>query len=198
MKKLLALVLVVLSIVGCGTPAPRHVTKDATVRLDFSDGVCSGTVVGRHAILTATHCFEAFDGKLKVNGIAVTVKDKTDDGWDHILIIVDAGFDYWATKGAEPRQQEDVFVFGNPGGHTDWYRRGYVVGADADNSGHPITIYDLNGFYGDSGSGIFAGDGSLIGVVSLVAFESHFGVSLKMMASYALHFTPAQWAKASA
>ena len=198
MNKLLALMLVVLSVVGCGTPAPRHAVKDAAVRLDFSDGVCSGTIVGRHTVLTATHCFEGFDGKLSISGRAVTVKDKADDGWDHTLIVVDASFDYWASHGAEPRQQENVFVFGNPGGHADWYRRGYVVGTDADNDGRPVTIYDLNGFYGDSGSGVFADDGSVVGVISLVAFQSRFGVPLKMMASYALHFTPEQWAKAGA
>lgn len=195
MNKLLVLLLVVLSLIGCGAPAPNHVAKDAAVRLDFTDGVCSGTIVGPHAILTATHCFEGFDGQLAIDGNAVQVQEHIEDGWDHILVIVDATYDYWASRGADPEQQENIFLFGNPAGHRDWYRRGYVVGADADDNGYPVVIYDLNGFYGDSGSGIFAEDGSLIGVISLVAFQSRYGVPLKTMASYALHFTPEQWAK---
>lgn len=198
MKKLLVLLLVVLSLIGCGAPAPHHGVKDVAVKLSFTDGTCSGTIVGPHAILTAAHCFEGFDGQMAVNGRAVQIRDHVEDGWDHILVIVNADYGYWASRGAEPEQTESVFLFGNPAGHNDWFRRGYVVGVDADDDGHPVMIYDLNGFYGDSGSGVFADDGSLVGVISLVAFQSHYGVPLKMMASYALHFTPEQWAKVKA
>lgn len=55
------LVLIAALGVGCATPSRRDVLRDAhgkTLRLEMvGGGICSGTAVGPHLVLTATHCF---------------------------------------------------------------------------------------------------------------------------------------------
>lgn len=197
MKKLLALLLVVLSLVGCEAPATRHATKDAAVRIELVGlGTCSGTIIGPHAILSAAHCF-GNQVPIKVNGVLVKVVKQMDDDADHSIIVVDQTYTYWAQRAAGPVQGESVQLWGNPDGKQDWYRRGYVVGGDKDEEGKPVVVYDVNGFFGDSGSGIFDADGHLIAVTSLCVFDSREGVPFKMMGSYNLDFTPQQWAQAA-
>jgi hypothetical protein len=197
MKKLLALVLVVLSLTGCLPPRKHHDVKDATVRLELVGlGTCSGTVIGPHAILSATHCFTEH-APVKVNGVMVLIEREINDGADHTILIVDETFDYWASRGAQPSQGDTVQLWGNPDGKTDWYRRGYMVGVDTDEEGRQVRVYDVNGFFGDSGSGLFDADGRLIAVTSLCVFDSAEGVPFKMMGSYDLNFTAQDWAQAA-
>lgn len=199
MKKALALLLVVLSLTGCGTPPARHVLKDAAARIEIGGvGVCSGTIIGPHAVLSATHCF-ADPGNIKINEASVTVKGREDDGFDHTILIVDISFDYWASIAQWPLAQGDsVYYYGNPAGLHDWLRRGYVVGNDRDDDGKEILILDVNGFFGDSGSGVFDRDGNVAGVISICTFLSGNGVPFKMMGVFPFRFSPQQWAKASA
>lgn len=199
MKLVLALLTVVLSLAGCGTPPARHVPHDATVRIELGEtGVCSGTIIGPHAILSATHCF-ADPADIKVDEAKVTVKDRQDDGFDHTILIVDITFPYWAQVLDWGLTQGDTVAYwGNPGGSHDWYRRGYVVGKDKDDDGKEAAILDANGFFGDSGAGVFDTEGRVVGVISLCAFRSAYGIPFKMMGVYPFHFTPEQWAKAKA
>lgn len=197
MKKWLALALVVLSLTGCLPPPPRHSIKEAAVRLELVDlGTCSGTIIGPHAILSAAHCF-AEPAPVRINGTLVKVLKKIEDGADHEILIVDQTYTYWAQRGVTPVQGQGVQLWGNPDGKSDWYRRGYVVGSDKDEEGRPVLVYDVNGFFGDSGSGIFDADGRLIAVTSLCVFDVQQGVPFKMMGSYNLNFTPQQWAQAA-
>jgi len=197
MKKMLALALVVLSLTGCGTPPPRHAVKEAAVRLELVGlGTCSGTIIGPHAILSAAHCF-AEPAPIKVNGVLVKVVKEIDDDADHSILIVDQTYTYWAQRVAAPVQGEAVQLWGNPDGKTDWYRRGYVVGSDKDENGKPVLVYDVNGFFGDSGSGVFDVDGNLVAVTSVCVFDSREGVPFKMMGSYYFNFTPQEWAQAA-
>lgn len=195
-KYRLAYVVALLFVVGCGTSPPRHAPKDAAVRLETADlGICSGTVIGPHAILTASHCLQ--DTALtRVNDANVDVKDRVDDGHDHTIVLVDVTFTYWATRGPEAEQGDRVHYWGNPDGSRDWYRQGYVVGKDRDEKGRTVQVFDVNGFFGDSGSGVFNEAGQLVAVTSLCEATAMNGLQFKMMASYPLHFTPEQWAKA--
>jgi hypothetical protein len=198
MKKALALLVVVLSLFGCGTPPARHALKDATVRIELVGlGSCSGTIIGPHAILSATHCFND-PASIKINEAPAIVKDREDDGFDHTILVVDLTFAYWAdVSDWGLRQGDTVFYWGNPGGELDWYRRGYVVGKDRDEDGKDLAILDVNGFFGDSGAGVFDSSGRVVGVVSLCTFQSGYGVPFKMMGVYPFHFTAQQWAKAN-
>lgn len=198
MKKLLVLALFVLSLIGCGTPPPRHQLKEAALRIELVDlGVCSGTAIGPHAVLTATHCFEQA-APIKINDKLVTVSKRVDDDRDHTIIIVNVTFDYWAPLGATAEQGDKVTIYGNPAGKRDWMRVGIVAGYDQDDFGNALQVYDINGFFGDSGSGVFNSRGELVAVIGVVIFEDSQGVPLKLMGAYAFHFTPQQWAEANA
>jgi hypothetical protein len=75
------------------------------------------------------------------------------------------------------------------------YRKGYVSGnLVSDNI--TITLYDLNGYFGDSGSGIFNSRGQLVGVVSVMYQQMDNGY-MKVMGSFALAFTDEQWQEAN-
>lgn len=58
---------------GC---AAAPVTAPIPLLLTFADGTCSGTAVGPHAVLTATHCFG--EANVKLDGLIV--KLRIDDG----------------------------------------------------------------------------------------------------------------------
>lgn len=197
MKKILASFALAM-LVGCVAPpppAPKHEVKDATVLVALVGvGTCSGTIVGPHAILSATHCFEG-NPAVSIRGSVVHVRKRIDDAWDHTILIVDQTYTYWAARGASPQQGQYIHIWGNPDDKLDWFRVGYVVGNDKDESGKPLLVYDINGFFGDSGSGVFNDQGQLVAVTSICVFDSAQGVPFKMMGSYELHFTAQDWAQ---
>ena len=55
-------------------------------------------------------------------------------------------------------------------------------------------LLDVNGYYGDSGAGVFNTSGELIGVVSLLYQDNQNGY-IKFMGMFPLKFTDAQWAR---
>lgn len=73
MKLRIALYLVlILAAVGCATHTPRNdlLTRSRAVALRLEmdgNGVCSGTAIGPHLILSATHCFVGMKA-ITVNG----------------------------------------------------------------------------------------------------------------------------------
>jgi len=71
------------------------------------------------------------------------------------------------------------------------YRHGYVSGHLV-NENIKITLYDLNGYFGDSGSGVFNSRGQLIGVMSILAQQTD-GAYIKFAGSFPLAFTDEQW-----
>jgi V8-like Glu-specific endopeptidase len=164
-------------------------------------GICSGTAVGPHLILTATHCFG--EGPLvptpetsalaQVNGKPVSTFKRIDDGQDHSLVVVDITFDSFAAIASAPRQGDRVFLYGNPAGMHDMYREGYVTGFDHESS-RVWTLYDVNGYMGDSGSGIFNERGDVVAVTSVLIYISEMGLPFKLMATLPLQFTANQYA----
>lgn len=195
MKRALLPILVTLvaalTVIGCATPGKAALrVHNTAVRLTMDDGSCSGTIIGPHAILSATHCFTA-TRSLAVDDRAVTVTGVVSDGRDHTIVYVTQLFRDFAPVVGAPYQTEEVFIFGNPGGLQDMYRVGHVAGT-VDSDSAKLTLYDLNGYFGDSGSGIFDSDGRLIAVVSEIFYENQNGASQKYMASFDLHFTKTQ------
>lgn len=63
--------------------------------------------------------------------------------------------------------------------------------------GGPWTLYDLNGFFGDSGSGVFDADGYLVGVISMEYSQAFQDAYMKVMGSLPLKFTAQQLAEAT-
>jgi V8-like Glu-specific endopeptidase len=171
------------------TVDPVTRAHDTTVHLVIDNGSCSGTIIGPHAILTATHCFE-WPYTVRIYGMPVRVLRAIVDGSDHTIIVVDRHFDTWAPIARAPKPGDHVFIFGNPGSLTDQYRNGYVSGQAAI-GGELVTTYNMGIYFGDSGSGIFDSSGSLIGVVSSV-YSMTDGVRLTFACSRPLAFTPEQ------
>lgn len=157
-RALFALVLLVTT-AGCASHLSREdvlaKTHATTVRLVMNDsGSCSGTAIGKHLLLSATHCFATLTS-LTVNGKPAVVLKRVDDGKDHTILVLDTTFTSWSKLGPEPKQTDLVFIWGNPGEYVDFYREGRVAGYVSGEAGR-VTLVDMpSGWFGDSGSAIF-------------------------------------------
>lgn len=178
-------ILAAVFLAGCAV-APHKTTH----RLEFDDGICSATAVGRHVLLSATHCFKGAHA-LKVDGVPVAVTQIVSDGADHVLVTVSRSFAHVAVRGHPPHVGDHVRYWGNPAGLHDMYREGYVSGVVIV-KGRAATMVSIAGFYGDSGAGVFDASGRLVGVVSIL-YQSTRGGYLKFMGMYPLQFTAKQW-----
>jgi V8-like Glu-specific endopeptidase len=173
-----------------------------TARLDFDYGTCSGTIVAKDVILSAAHCFDNEDELAKllgvtpppvptsvlVDGYKVYIEDIVDDGADHALVKVIFNFKDHATLGPPPAVGCKVHYWGNAAKQTNTYREGYVASYR-----HGDMLMDVNGFFGDSGSGIFDGSGKLVGVISFISPHRSQGLTFSLMGAYPLEFTPLQY-----
>lgn len=200
-----AFVMFVLALAAC-VPTNADAARDrsplgrahaATVRLDWANGVCSGTVIGSRAILTATHCFRAGSGDPTVNGSAVSITKREDDGNDHTIIWVDRklGTPVKLARNAV-RSGDTVRIWGNPAGLRDVLRTGQMIGTDREGP-KPLTMFDLNVFLGDSGSGIFNDAGEVVGVLSGLLNLSQEGSYAKIAVALPLEFSPEVLARAT-
>lgn len=190
-------------------------------------GSCSATAIGPHALLSAAHCLVAAPS-IRVDDKEAGVVSVVGDGVDHVIYLLRGiTFADYATVVPANKQPQGthVFLFGNPGQFEDFYREGYVAGYDkqavaapedvfgflfgfgpppppkpatADPYALHQTYYDFNGFFGDSGSGIFNTAGQLVAVTSGVEGNNKSGVSIKFMASLDLRLTPEQLQQARA
>jgi len=188
----LAVIWSLLAFAGCASSPVDKIHKVA-VHLTMDNGSCSGTVVGKNTILTATHCL-ADARSLAIDGIPVVVYKAYDDKHDHLLLVTSLSFRDAALRGPEAKQGDSVYVIGNPGELVDIYRQGTVAGYKEFPEA-PATLYDINGYFGDSGAGIFNHEGQLIGVISILYQQVGSGY-MKTMGSFDLAFTPGQWQEA--
>lgn len=183
----------VLALVGCATMQPPSAMA---FHIEMTHGSCSATAVGPHTLLTASHCFEGGNALVRVDGKDIRPLAYVSDGFDHTLVTVDETFAAYADIGRSPARGVHVSYYGNPGPFLKLYRDGRVYG-DTTLGGKNVTLYGLNGFPGDSGSGLFDDQGRLVAVISFV-FMMDDGPRWQAMGSYPLHFTPEQWAKVRA
>lgn len=182
-------ILLALALGGASFPAfaPRMpVEKPATVWLGYTDGTCSGTYIGRDLVLTASHCSEG--GPLqKVSGVPCQqVGEPINDGSDHAIIRVTCKRNRWSTLGGSLYQGEEVHWWGNPGGLSDMFRRGYVMGTE-----QGWFLIDARVNFGDSGSGIFDRHGHIVSTVSTLFI---MGENFRGMGAKPLRFTREQLA----
>lgn len=137
--------------------------RETAVRLQFAEGICSGTAVGPDKVQTAAHCLKN-DRLVTANGSFVGVMSQRGTGPDTVeLTLAGVRFGRWVQRGI-PKQGDRVRFFGNPHGEPDLLRVGYIsrVGADG-------IIVDVTICRGDSGSGLLNDAGELVGVVSAMS-----------------------------
>ena len=132
---------------------------DATLRLGFEDGLCSGTAVGPHTILTARHCFN--HRLVTVNNQPVEVGKVRPEGKDAVTVEVDRGFPVYLQRGPMPAQGDRVRIWGNPLGEPDVMRVGYVARAWTDG-----IVLDMRVCFGDSGAGVVDDRNRVVAVIS--------------------------------
>jgi V8-like Glu-specific endopeptidase len=142
--------------------------RATTVRLEFADGVCSGTAIGPQEILTAAHCIDS-RLPMKVDGQDVTYTVKQDDGKDHVVLTVNQVRTEFARIGEAPKTGDIVFIWGQPLGLENVLRYGRVAGKRGEN-----TLLDLNAIQGDSGAAVFNRRGEIVGVISAVGGSGAF------------------------
>lgn len=172
-------------------PAGARVAHQTSFRLDIQDkdsqGHCSASAVGPHTILTAEHCisptatYSIPGGKLQITSILR-------DGNDHVLLEVDKKFDVWAQINlTQPEAGTHVYIWGNPGDLSDVYREGTISGV-VEEGDKAIILVDINGYFGDSGSGVFNEKGEVIGVISVIEAQG-LKPQIKLMGLYAFAYS---------
>lgn len=185
MKRLLVPLLVCLvALAGCsptyaGPPekALASVVSLSTVVQGQTIPFCAGAVVGKHKILTASHCMvDQEDLPLMVNGVLTTWKVDKQDKADHVIIEVAVALEAKPVKMAEApcKRGASVYIMGHPAGIPVLiYRQGYYAGHQR-MSNTEVDFYGLNAWKGDSGGPIFNEKGQVVGVVSIVYGEGGF------------------------
>ena len=153
---LLALCIACVAYASTRKPINPH---DATLRLTFEDGICSGTAVGPHTLLSARHCFN--HRLVSVNGQPVVVGKVRPEGRDAVTADVDMAFPVYAQRGPMPVQGDRIRIWGNPLGEPDVMRVGYVARAWTDG-----LVLDMRVCFGDSGAGVWDDRNRVVAVIS--------------------------------
>jgi len=195
--------LIAVALIKSALAGPSALT---TAQLVIDGATCSGTVVAASTILSAGHCFkEEVDPVLEmfglvpppkplptemtVDGYKVYIETVTFDDADHALVKVIFVFkDHASLAHQRPAVGDKVHYWGNAAKRNNTYREGYVASYL-----HGDMIMDVNGFFGDSGSGIFDADGNVVGVMSYLSYSKHDGLGFKLMGASPLEFTPLQY-----
>lgn len=173
-----------------------------TARLTIDEVTCSGTIVAPNVILSAEHCFKEQPAEfpfielpekplpttMLVDGYKVYILGIVFDENDHALVKVNIFFHAGAVLAKPPAVGTHIYYWGNPAGVNSVYREGYVS-----NYLHGEMVLDVNGFFGDSGAGIFNPDGKVVGVMSYLHALEHNGRTFKLMGVEPLEFTPLQY-----
>ncbi len=152
---------------------------------DDTYNMCTGTAVGEHVLLTASHCLHFTpDKKLITPSIRLDltrtnyfVLAHIDDGRDHVLLLLEGPtfkyVDPFLTRNA--RYKEHTYFYGFGGEYPAHKSIGKVtVIADPDNVQDPSELDTNAGFIetsntsiqGDSGAAIYGEDGGIVGLVT--------------------------------
>jgi hypothetical protein len=195
-------------------PVPNATTAQRKVShmISFIDpdtrrgsGLCSATVIGPHAILTAEHC-DYKDGKGNLDQTALMIdlstkvyhiEDSILDDRDHQILLVDgpAFTDIATYQVRQPVAGETVFILGD--GKGEFPPRelvGTVISVPNDASsvdGEAGLFYStMKVIPGDSGSAVYGTDGKIVGLVTyLLRMKNEPNAS---NANFSLAFTDAQ------
>lgn len=157
---------------------------------------CTGTAIGPHAILTASHCEAASDDVL-IDATNYVIVDIERDSFDHTILLLNGGkpFAHYASVDQGARKRGDTaIIVGFPGTALALYRAGQYSGSmpDHDNPKIPSLMFSMPSAQGDSGAGIFDVDGTLYAVESFLLNEGDTEMPMWLAGAYPLHFSKAQ------
>jgi hypothetical protein len=182
----------------------RKATHMITYYEDDSEhriSLCTGTAVGPHALLTAMHCDF---GESRTISLDLSVKKyhiigTASDGRDHIIYHLDgpAFTNVVTIKERKAVMGEQVISYGD--GKEDYPPHTYVGkvveqanGGDTSevDAADGTTEFTLPVVPGDSGSAIYAKDGSIVALVTYA--DEDVNADIHQAAGFALAFTPEQ------
>lgn len=166
-----------------------------------AEGLCTGTAIGPHAIMSASHCDE--DGSVVSLSVDLTIEKhkvlrRISDGRDHIIWLIDGS----PLKNIEPVMQatakigDVVTIYGSGGGaYPPDAKYGRTIScedpSDADAAAE-LRCYSIPAIPGDSGSAIYNASGEIVGLVTYSdGMQKPAGT-----AAFTLNFTPQQLAAA--
>lgn len=150
-------------------PTPAYMPgRESMVTVYMDHARCSGVVVGKHTVLTATHCFEGGGDIVGVDGMDVHGRIVANDGHDHVLVVVDkelVGYRIAKVNLTMPPPGTDLYFWGSPGDLRTILRKGYVAGLwDADDGTHFVCI-EMHTWHGDSGGAFFNDKGEVVAIL---------------------------------
>lgn len=173
---------------------PATIQQKASHMLGLADadervvGICTGTVIGPHAILTAEHCDKNNAiPKIKIDYSprALDIVDVESDGNEHIILFLDGPeFKDFAPFETRPvKTGESAYIIGNGGRqYPGVYKAGTVIDEydpSEVNRAAGLFYYDIHAIPGDSGSAIYGLDGSMIGVVTFIRGPEMGGFAIR-------------------
>lgn len=155
------------------------------------DGVCTGTVIGPHAILTAEHCdrdakFSAVKLDYSPQNLDIIWVEKDDN--EHLILFLDGPefHDFAPFETREPKLGEHAYIIGNGERAYPGVRKDGTVIEEYDPSeidkAAGLSYYSIPGIPGDSGSAIYGLDNVMLGVTTFKR-----GVEI---GGYAIRFAP--------
>ena len=156
---------------GCATPAPdiplSERVRAATVLVASGTGHGAGVLIGPNRVLTARHLVamdEAnifFEPDVQTVGIVTWRSESADLA---IIEIESSGGSPVEIDCAAPSAGMAVVIMGHSVGGRPWLlRHGFIASGDIADNG-TVTL-DLPSRPGDSGAGVFAPDGRLVGII---------------------------------
>jgi Trypsin len=163
-------------------------------------GLCTGTAVGPHALLTAVHCDEGEDAT-PIISLDLSVKKfhiigYVADDRDHIIYHLD-GPEFTNTvtiKERKARLGETVTSYGN--GREDFPQHTYFGNVVVDDNGGDtsdvdaadgVACFSIPAIPGDSGSAVYGTDGN---VVALITYGAETEDGQGRAVGFALNFSP--------
>lgn len=181
---------------------PQQLASHMLIYLDRNGaetGVCTGTAIGPHAVLTASHCNNgayarpSFSIKLDYSDVVFNIRSTSTDGRDHEIYLLTGP----ALKNTVPYIPASFTLVGE---HITYYGFGEAVYPSTVRQGHlrpnddPSDVdaasefytFDFPAIHGDSGSAIYDDQDRIVGLVTYVLpWYGH-----ECMGAFALNFAP--------
>lgn len=142
---------------------------------DRATGYCTGTAIGPHALMTASHCNNERDKtdtfRLDNSPQDFHIENTLSDNRDHDVYLVDTQFTNWIPYVVRPAKfGEHVYLYGSGGAgypprRLDGTRISYDDPSDIDADDGQVR-FSMPVIPGDSGSAVFNDDGTIAAVTT--------------------------------